>query len=121
MRLGSVNYFGTSPRYFQTLEKAKYYPNEQVKLDSLTVIAVTGAPVTPDVYDFVANRVKHTYLFNASGGTGAPTIKLSCTLTESCFRDVLVIRQQLPDPAAVQERDTGANDRYRYGSLAAVM
>ena len=116
-----MNYFGTSPRYFQTLEKAKYYPNEQVKLDSLTVIAVTGAPVTPDVYDFVANRVKHTYLFNASGGTGASSIKLSCNVIERCFRDVFFLCQQLSDPAAVQERDTGANDRHRYGSLAAFM
>ncbi|KAI5475878.1 hypothetical protein MNV49_000760 [Pseudohyphozyma bogoriensis] len=64
-----VSYFGTSPRYLQALEQAGYYPNERNDVSSLKVLAVTGAPTTPENYQFVANRIKRIYLFNASGGT----------------------------------------------------
>ncbi|KAI5479974.1 hypothetical protein MNV49_002264 [Pseudohyphozyma bogoriensis] len=64
-----VSYFGTSPRYLQALDQAKYYPNERNDISSLKVLACTGAPVTPENYKFVANRIKRIYLFNGSGGT----------------------------------------------------
>lgn len=75
-----ISYFGTSPRYLQALDQAKYYPNQRVDLSSLKVLACTGAPVTPENYEFVARRIKRVYLFNASGGTGT---FLSCE-SETC-------------------------------------
>ncbi|KAM0746443.1 acetoacetate-CoA ligase [Meredithblackwellia eburnea MCA 4105] len=79
-----VSYFGTSPRYLQALDKAGYYPNERVNVSSLKVVAPTGAPVTQENYNFVAKRIKRTYIFNGSGGTeiassfvsGVPTLPI---------------------------------------------
>lgn len=65
-----ISYYGTSPRYLQALEKAKYHPRDRVDVSSLKVLAVTGAPVTPENYNFVERYIKKLYLFNGTGGTG---------------------------------------------------
>ncbi|GAA6022468.1 hypothetical protein JCM10207_004405 [Rhodosporidiobolus poonsookiae] len=60
---------GTSPRYLQTLNKAGYFVNQHHDVSSLKVLHVTGAPVTPDVYDYVEKHIGRVFLSNNCGGT----------------------------------------------------
>lgn len=51
---------GISPRYIQTIARNGFEPRKNHDLSALKQIYTTGAPVTPDVYDYVAQKVRGT-------------------------------------------------------------
>jgi acetoacetyl-CoA synthetase len=53
---------GASPRYIQTLARNGFDPRRGRDLSHLQQLFLTGAPITPDVYDFVRKKVRHTAL-----------------------------------------------------------
>jgi acetoacetyl-CoA synthetase len=64
---------GISPRYIQTMLQAGYVPRKTHHLGSLRLVLTTGAPLSIEHHDFIKQRVgEKVFLFNGSGGTGAP-------------------------------------------------
>ena len=78
-----VTCFGASPTYVQIMEKAGIVPNERYDLSRLRMISVSGAPSTPETFDWCYRAVKKDLLVvSLSGGTevcgafvgGVPTL-----------------------------------------------
>ena len=65
-----VNIFGTSAKYLSALEKAGYFPADEVDLSSLRTVLSTGSPLSHESYDFVYDKIKSdVQLSSISGGT----------------------------------------------------
>ncbi|MCO4793949.1 MAG: acetoacetate--CoA ligase [Bacteriovoracaceae bacterium] len=63
-----INIFGTSPKFLRALEDNGY--DKEFKLESLQTILSTGAPLLPEQYDFVYNKIKQDVcLSSICGGT----------------------------------------------------
>ena len=63
---------GVSPRYLAVLEGAKYWPGSRHSLKSLRQLGTTGAPLRPEQYSFIKERIWNGStkpLGNGSGGT----------------------------------------------------
>ena len=64
-----VNIFGTSPKYLKALEDSKMDMREH-DFSCLETLLCTGAPLLPEQYDFVYNRIKRDIMLaSISGGT----------------------------------------------------
>ncbi|KAF9262612.1 acetyl-CoA synthetase-like protein [Marasmius fiardii PR-910] len=79
------NFFGTSPRFMLEVQGRGINPLEVGTFTSLRVVNVTGAVVTPPMFEFTFNAFgRRIYLISPSGGTdifcslvsGAPTLPL---------------------------------------------
>jgi len=65
----NINIFGTSPKYLKALENSKT-DLKVLDFTPLETILCTGAPLLPEQYDFVYNRLKRDVLLaSISGGT----------------------------------------------------
>ncbi len=65
-----ISIFGTSPKYLAALEKAGYHPRERHSLPALRTVISTGAPLSPEGFDFVYHDIKaDVQLASISGGT----------------------------------------------------
>ncbi|HEY0639839.1 MAG TPA: acetoacetate--CoA ligase [Pseudonocardiaceae bacterium] len=65
-----VTYFGTSAPYVQSCLKEGLRPRDEFALSSLTAIGSTGAPLTPEGFDWIADAVgAHIQICSVSGGT----------------------------------------------------
>lgn len=65
-----VTYFGTSAPYLQACAKATPAPSEIADLSKVRAIGSTGAPLPPESFDWVYERVKgDVALGSVSGGT----------------------------------------------------
>lgn len=65
-----VTSFGASPTYVQMLEKAGFKPSEHHDLERLESVFVSGAPATPETFDWFYRCVKEDlWLTSQSGGT----------------------------------------------------
>lgn len=61
---------GLSPRYLQTLLNAGYFPKDRHSLKSLDMILTAGAPLSPELYGFLDEKVKkNVFINNGTGGT----------------------------------------------------
>lgn len=62
--------FGASPTYVQMMEKASLVPGEQFDLSRLESIVISGAPSTPETFDWFYRCVKRDlWVTSQSGGT----------------------------------------------------
>lgn len=62
--------FGASPTYVQMMEKAGLVPREQFDLSRLESIVISGAPSTPETFDWFYRCVKRDlWVTSQSGGT----------------------------------------------------
>ncbi len=62
--------FGASPTFVQMMEKAGLKPGETHDLSALEAILVSGAPSTPETFDWCYRCVKHDlWVTSQSGGT----------------------------------------------------
>src|SRR5271157_5350876 len=62
--------FGASPTYVQIMDKAGLRPGETFDLRRLESIVVSGAPSTPETFDWFYRRVKSDlWVTSQSGGT----------------------------------------------------
>jgi acetoacetyl-CoA synthetase len=62
--------FGASPTYVQMMEKAKLRPGDTFDLSKLESIVVSGAPSTPETFEWFYRRVKaDLWVTSQSGGT----------------------------------------------------
>ena len=65
-----ITAFGTSPKYLESLSKQNARPRETRDLTSLKTILSTGAPLSPDSFDYVYREIKQDVrLSSISGGT----------------------------------------------------
>ncbi|KAG0239462.1 hypothetical protein BGW41_007644 [Actinomortierella wolfii] len=65
-----VTAFGTSAKYLQAIEDAKYKPKEHHTLEKLHSIYSTGSPLKPESFDFVYTHIKQDVLLGSiTGGT----------------------------------------------------
>ncbi|KAM0748426.1 acetyl-CoA synthetase-like protein [Meredithblackwellia eburnea MCA 4105] len=64
-----ANQMGVSPRYIQSIARTGFEPRAGRDLSSVKQLYLTGAPVTSDCYDFVANKLGNIYINNNAGGT----------------------------------------------------
>lgn len=65
-----ITAFGTSPKYLESLSKQNARPREARDLTSLKTILSTGAPLSPDSFDYVYREIKQDVrLSSISGGT----------------------------------------------------
>ncbi|MGJ7530749.1 acetoacetate--CoA ligase [Variovorax sp. GB1P17] len=65
-----VTHFGTSPRYLAALQEANYEPGRLHDLSCLRSVLSAGAPVQPEQYDWLYEKVKSDMIFaSISGGT----------------------------------------------------
>ncbi|KAK1227680.1 hypothetical protein PQX77_009305 [Marasmius sp. AFHP31] len=78
-----ANFFGTSPRFMSEVQGHGINPLEVGPFTSLRVVSVTGAVLTPPMFEFTFNAFgRKVYLISTSGGTdifcslvsGAPTL-----------------------------------------------
>ncbi|KAL0578860.1 hypothetical protein V5O48_003140 [Marasmius crinis-equi] len=78
-----ANFFGTSPRFMSEVQGHNINPLEVAPFSSLRVVSVTGAVLTPPMFEFTFNAFGgNIYLISTSGGTdifcslvsGAPTL-----------------------------------------------
>ncbi|WP_341664393.1 acetoacetate--CoA ligase [Vibrio sp.] len=66
----NVSLFGTSAKYLEALEKAKYSPIKQHKLPHLKTLCSTGSVLYPSQFDYVYKQIKtDLHLASISGGT----------------------------------------------------
>ena len=77
-----MTYFGTSAPYVLSCMKAGLTPAKEFRLDALRAVGSTGAPLTPEGFRWVYERVKADLLLGSiSGGTDVATaFVLSCPL-----------------------------------------
>jgi acetoacetyl-CoA synthetase len=62
--------FGASPKYFDTIKKLNLSPMATHRLAALRTVLSTGAPLSPDSFDYVYERIKKDVrLSSISGGT----------------------------------------------------
>ncbi len=62
-----INFFGTSPKFLRALEDSKAdIPGPFPTLES---VMSTGAPLLPEQYDFIHEKMKKTHIASISGGT----------------------------------------------------
>jgi acetoacetyl-CoA synthetase len=62
--------FGTSPKFLETISKAGLVPARSHGLHTLKTMTSTGAPLAPESFDFVYERIKEDiHLASISGGT----------------------------------------------------
>jgi len=65
-----ITYFGTSAPYVQSCLKEGLRPRDEFELSSLTAIGSTGAPLSPEGFDWIADAVgPHLQICSVSGGT----------------------------------------------------
>ena len=67
-----VTYFGTSPRYFQTLQSNNISPKKAADISSLEMVTSTGMVLPPALFAYFYSDdgfPSHTHLTNISGGT----------------------------------------------------
>src|SRR5215211_4642814 len=64
-----VTVFGTSPGYLQMCAAADYAPNQRLDLSALRSVLSTGSILSPDMFDWVVENVKHLPVQSISGGT----------------------------------------------------
>jgi acetoacetyl-CoA synthetase len=65
-----VSVFGTSPRYLGALAKERFAPGAGHDLAALRTLLSTGAPLAPELFDFVWRDVRpEVHLASISGGT----------------------------------------------------
>jgi acetoacetyl-CoA synthetase len=80
--LSRVTIFGTSPAFLSTGMKAGLRPSAEYDLSAVRAVGSTGAPLLPEAFDWVYDRIGHVWLFSMSGGTdlctafvgGVPTL-----------------------------------------------
>ncbi|MDC3067962.1 acetoacetate--CoA ligase [Paracoccaceae bacterium] len=66
----SVDVFGISAKYVDTLSKSNIIPKSQFNLRSLRTICSTGSPLSPDSFDYILNNIKSdVQIASISGGT----------------------------------------------------
>lgn len=76
-----ITIFGTSPKYLQSLVDAKYIPNKRHSLKSIRMLLSTGAPLKPDLFDFVYDSVRNADEFVLGSITGGTDIcSLFCAM-----------------------------------------
>jgi acetoacetyl-CoA synthetase len=69
-----VNYFGTSAPFLAACQKAGTTPRQNFNLSSIRAIGTTGAPLSPEGFDWVYKQVKPgVWLGSISGGTDVCT------------------------------------------------
>ncbi len=69
-----IHHFGTSAPYLTALMKSKMNPRNNYALDDLRSIGSTGAPLPPDVFDWIYEQISPTvWLCSMSGGTDVCT------------------------------------------------
>jgi acetoacetyl-CoA synthetase len=62
--------FGTSPKYLDSIRKAGVRPKAVFDLSALETVVSTGAPLSPESFDFVYDSIKEDVrLSSVSGGT----------------------------------------------------
>jgi acetoacetyl-CoA synthetase len=65
-----ISYFGTSAPYIQSCLKEGLRPRDKFSLSTLRAIGSTGAPLTPEGFDWIAEAVgEHIQICSVSGGT----------------------------------------------------
>ncbi|KAI8050211.1 acetoacetyl-CoA synthase [Syncephalis plumigaleata] len=75
-----VSLFGTSAKYIQALQDAKFSPGRKYRLERLRAIFSTGSPLSPESYEFVYKEIKSDLcLGSITGGTDiCSTFATSC-------------------------------------------
>ncbi|AIO74035.1 acetoacetate--CoA ligase [Burkholderia multivorans] len=67
-----VTCFGASPSYVQMMEKDGVIPKERHDLSRLQAVSVSGAPATPETYEWCYRAIKRDlWVLSLSGGTEA--------------------------------------------------
>ncbi len=65
-----ITLFGTSPKFLETMSKAGLVPARSHRLETVRTMTSTGAPLAPESFDFVYERIKaDIHLASISGGT----------------------------------------------------
>lgn len=77
-----ITFFGVSAPYIQSCMKAGIEPKKEVDLSALRGIGSTGAPLAPEGFKWVYDRVKQdVHLASVSGGTDVATgFVVSCPI-----------------------------------------
>lgn len=66
----SINIFGVSAKYFDTVRKASIFPKRSHRLSTLDTVLSTGSPLAPESFDYVYQEFKSDLcLSSISGGT----------------------------------------------------
>ncbi len=69
-----IHHFGTSAPYLTNLMNQNRHINEHHNLSALRSIGSTGAPLPPDVFEYIYQHIsRHTWLCSMSGGTDVCT------------------------------------------------
>ena len=69
-----IHHFGTSAPYLTALMKSGIQPNERFQLSALRSIGSTGAPLPPEVFDWIYRAIRNdVWLCSMSGGTDVCT------------------------------------------------
>ena len=65
-----VTYFGTSAPYIQSCLKEGLRPRDEFDLSALTTLGSTGAPLSPEGFQWIADAIgEHVQICSVSGGT----------------------------------------------------
>ncbi|MAW07866.1 MAG: acetoacetate--CoA ligase [Halobacteriovoraceae bacterium] len=62
-----INFFGTSPKFLRALEDSKI--DIPSPFPSLRSVMSTGAPLLPEQFDFIHEKIKKCHIASISGGT----------------------------------------------------
>lgn len=82
-----VSVFGTSPKFLSATENKDFCPKSELDLSALETILSTGAPLLPEQYDWVAEKVgSHIHLASISGGTDIISCFMLGVPTRPVFR-----------------------------------
>ena len=86
----SINIFGVSAKYFDTVRKASIFPKRSHQLSTLDTVLSTGSPLAPESFDFVYQEFKSDLcLSSISGGTDIVScFVLGCPILPVCRGEI---------------------------------
>lgn len=88
-----IHHFGISAPFLFACMKRNLKPGANFDLSSLRSISSTGAPLPPEVYDWVYENVKEDiWLISMSGGTDVCTAFVGGCPTEAVYKGLIQVR-----------------------------
>jgi acetoacetyl-CoA synthetase len=103
-----ITHFGTSAPYIQSCLKEGLRPRDAFALPALRAIGSTGAPLTPEGFDWIADAVgEHIQICSVSGGTDMCTAFVGSSPDVPVWRGEISCRQL---GAAIAAYDEYGND-----------
>ncbi|MEK4024997.1 acetoacetate--CoA ligase [Sporosarcina sp. FSL W7-1283] len=103
--------FGASPMYINLMKKAGLTPKEQYDISAIDSIILSGAPASPDVFEWIYQNVKDDlWLSSQSGGTDICSGFVSGVPTEPVYAGEMQVRGLGVDVHAFSEAGVSVVD-----------